>query len=231
MKERLKFSKKIKGIFKKYIWTERISFYLNGVSYQHKYNPFDEAKSVKSMTWRQRSEALEPLCTAKGSHTKGSGRIAHFIVAISFNKGVILCEQYFGKISGEMFADFIHKHLKEGFRKSNNPKDKLFVYDGDPSESNRKVNNAMYKVDAKKFSIPARSPNMNPIENVFNYVRTKLHEEFLNRDITFESFKEYSACVKKASLSVPVEYDNKTTESMDNRLSMVVKKGSKRIKY
>ena len=72
---------------------------------------------------------------------------------------------------------------------------------------------------------------MNPIENVFNYVRTKLHEEFLNRDITFESFKEYSACVKKASLSVPVEYDNKTTESMDNRLSMVVKKDSKRIKY
>ena len=62
---------------------------MDGVGYQHKYNPFDEAKSVKSMTWRQRSEGLDPLCTAKGSHTGSGGRIAHFIVAISFNKGVI----------------------------------------------------------------------------------------------------------------------------------------------
>ena len=57
---------------------------------------------------------------------------------------------------------------------------------------------------------------MNPIENVFNYVRTKLHEESLNRNITFENFEEYSAPVKKNLLSVPVEYINKTTESMGN---------------
>ena len=86
LKERLKFSRKIKGILKKNIWTEGISFYLNGVSYQHKYNTFDEAKSVKSITWRQRSEGLDPLCTAKDSYTGSGGRIAHFIVAISFNK-------------------------------------------------------------------------------------------------------------------------------------------------
>ena len=84
---------------------------------------------------------------------------------------------------------------------------------------------------AKKFSIPARSPDLNPIENVLNYVRTKLHEESLNRNITFENFEEYSARVKKALLSVPVEYINKTIESMDNGLSMVVKKSGKRIKY
>ena len=56
LKKRLKFSKKTKGIFKKNIWTEVILFYFNGVGYQHKYNVFDKAKSVKSMTWTQRSE-------------------------------------------------------------------------------------------------------------------------------------------------------------------------------
>ena len=112
MVERLKFSRKIKRIFKKNIWTEGISFYLDEVGYQHKYNPVDEAKSFKSMTWRQRSEGLDPFCTAKGSHNGSGGRIAHFVVAIFFNKGVILCEQYFGKISREMFAGFIHKHFK-----------------------------------------------------------------------------------------------------------------------
>ena len=59
-----------------------------------------------------------------------------------------------------MFADFIHKHFKEAFEKSNNPKDKLFLQNGDPSQNSRKANNAIYKVGAKKFSIPARSPDM-----------------------------------------------------------------------
>ena len=190
LKERLKFSRKIKGIFKKNIWTEGRAFFLDGVGYQHKYNPFDEAKSVKSMTCRQRNEGLDPLCTAKGIHT-GSGW------------------------SGEMFAYFIHKHFKEAFQKSNNPKDKLFLQDVDPSQSSRKANNVMYKVGAKKFSIPAWSPDMNPTENVFNYVRTKLHEESLNANITFENFEEYSARVKKSFLPVSVKYISKAIESMN----------------
>ena len=69
------------------------------------------------MTWGQQSEGLDPLCTTKGSHTGSGGRIAHFIAAISFNKELILSEQYFGKISGQMFADFVHKHFKEAFSK------------------------------------------------------------------------------------------------------------------
>ena len=37
---------------------------------------------------------------------------------------------------------------------------------------------------------------------MFNYVRTELHEESLNRNITFENFEEYSASrVKKTLLS------------------------------
>ena len=71
----------------------------------------------------------------------------------------------------------------------------------------------------KKFSRPAWSPYMNPIENVFNYVGTKLLKESFNRNITFKKFEEYSARVKKTLLSVIAENINKTIESMDNRLS------------
>ena len=45
---------------------------------------------------------------------------------------------------------------------------------------------------------------MSPIENVFNYVRIKLHEESLNRNRTFENFEEYCARVKVMLLSVTV---------------------------
>ena len=87
----------------------------------------------------------------------------------------------------------------------------------------------MYKMRVKKFSILAPSPDMNPTENKFNYVRTKLHEESLNGNITFENFEEYSARVKKNLLPVPVKHISKTIELMDNRLSMVVKKGIDRL--
>ena len=50
----------------------------------------------------------------------------------------------------------------------------------------------------------SRSSDLNPIENKFHYVRTKLHEESLNRNTTFENFEEYSTRVKKTLLSVPV---------------------------
>ena len=123
---------------------------MDRIGYQHTYNPLDEPKSVKSMTWQQQSECLDPLCTAKDSHTGSEGRIAHFIVAICFNKGAILCKQYSGKFSGEMFADLIHKHFKEAFEKRYNPKGKLFLQDGNLSQNSRKANNAMYKVGAKK---------------------------------------------------------------------------------
>ena len=92
MKGRLKFSRNIKGIFNQNITTEGISSYLDGVDYQQKYNPLDETKLVKGITWPQRGEGSDPLCTAKGSHTGSGRRIAHLIVAMSFNKAIILFE-------------------------------------------------------------------------------------------------------------------------------------------
>ena len=67
-------------------------------------------------------------------------------------------------MNGEEFAEFIRTHFKSAFERSANPKGELFLQDGDPSQNNRKVQNAMYAVDARKFSIPPHSPDANPIK-------------------------------------------------------------------
>ena len=82
-----------------------------------------------------------------------------------------------------------------GLRRCNNSKDKLFLQGGDPLQNSRMGNNAMYKVGLKKFSIPAWSPDMNPSENVFNYVSTKLYEESLNRNMNLENFIQRIFCL------------------------------------
>ena len=89
----------------------------------------------------------------------------------------------------------------------------------------------MDAVGARLFSIPSRSPDMNPIENVFNYTKDKLHQQALEENITFENIEELSVRVKHTLEIMPIWYINKTISSMDNRISMVIKAGGKRIRY
>ena len=104
--------------------------------------------------------------------------MAHFFAAISYNKGVILCKQYKEKLTGESFANF----LKEFFP-ATNAHGKLFLQDGDPRQVSRRAKQAMDEIGCRMFSIPARSPDLNPTENVFHLVRKNLHKDALNRGV------------------------------------------------
>ena len=103
------------------LWKDGIAFYLDGIGFQHKYNPYDEAQSPKTMAWRKRDKGLKPNYTTKGSHVGSGGKVVDFMVAIAYMKGVILCEQYEGRINGEKFANFVRKHFAKTFERSANP--------------------------------------------------------------------------------------------------------------
>ena len=231
LRDRIKFSKKVKKVMAENIWTEGVAFYFDGASFQHKYNPFDEARSTRTMAWRKKNEGLDINCTAKGSHVGSGGRVAHFLVAIAYNHGVILCEQYYGNINGEMFAQFILDHFQEAFAKSANPKEKLFLQDGDPSQNSKKAKVALNTIGARLFSIPPRSPDMNPIENIFNITKQNLHADALSKNIAHETYDEFSQRIKETLLAIPLQTINKTIESMAGRMTMVVKAKGKRIRY
>ena len=74
------------------------------------------------------------------------------------------------------------------FEKSANPKGKLFLQDGDPSKNSSVDRQAMDSIGCRLFSIPARSPNLNPIENIFLLVWEKLKEDALKYDVQYESY-------------------------------------------
>ena len=116
------------------------------------------------MAWRKKSEGLDLNCTAKGSHVGSGGRVAHFFVAIAYNKGTILCEQYFGNINGDMFAQFVKDHFNETFKKSDNGEGKLFLQDGDPSQNSKKAKYAL----------------------LFHITKQKLHADALSRNIVLK---------------------------------------------
>ena len=76
---------------------------------------------------------------------------------------------------------------------------------------------------ARLFSIPPRSPDFNPNENAFNFVQSKLHREKLDRNISQETFHQFSTSVKETIMIYPLETVDKIIESMDSRISKVIK--------
>ena len=231
LKQRLKFARAVRRKLPKTFWTEGVGFYLDGASFTHKTNPFDQARAPRAMIWRKPGQGLDFGFTAKGSHEGTGGSVAHFMAAIAYGKGVIVAEQYFGRINADIFSSFVREHFASMFKKSANPKGKLFLQDGDPSQNSCKARTAWDEEGARKFSIPARSPDLNPIENIFNIVKKKLHDVALKNEIVRENFDEFSARIKRTLESVPVDTVDKTIISMNKRIDMVVSRKGQRIRY
>lgn len=229
MKVRQKFARKVKKILREDFWMNGISFYLDGVGFAHKYNPKDQAGYTTAMQWRKKSEGIK--LSGKGKKEGTGGRVANFIVAISYKKGVICCEQYHGSITGESFAEFIQQNFPKLFEVSINPKGKLFLQDGDPRQNSKKAKDAMDEVGCRLFSIPARSPDINPIENIFHLVRRKLEEDAISSNITRETFDQFSERVKKTFYEFPSVLIDKTIESMNGRMTMIIEGKGQRTKY
>ena len=168
-------------------------------------NPFDQVRAPRAMVWRKPGQGLDFGFTAKGSHEGTGGNVAHFIAAIVYGKGVVAARRYFGRINADTFSSFVREHFASMFKKCPNPKGKLFLQDGDQSQNSCKARSAWDKIRARKFSIPARSPHLKPIENIFHIVKKKLHQDALEMKIEREDFEEFSARVKRKLESVPVD--------------------------
>jgi len=175
LKKRLQFAKDVvKHFDASTLWTQEIQFYFDGKSVVHKYNPRDQARAPGVRIWRKSYEKLHEHCTSKVKKAGNGGRTAHFFVAVSYGKGVVMCEPY-EKLDGEMFVKFVEKHFPIAFRRSCKPSGvDNFLQDGDPSQNSKKAKVALAKIGATQFSIPPRSPDCNPIENFFAVIGRRL---------------------------------------------------------
>ena len=231
VKARLEFARKVKRLVADSLWTEGIAFYLDGVGFAHKYNPFDQARTPTTMAWRKQDDGLSFERTARGSHEGTGGRVAHFICAIAHGRGMILAEQYQGRLNGQAFAAFIREQFPNLFERSANPTGRMFLQDGCPIQNSRKAKDAIDEVNARLFKIPVRSPDLNPIENIFHNVKRELRDEALRTHLTFENFEDFSIRCQRTLLNVSQGLVDRTIESMPKRIDMIIKSKGQRIKY
>ena len=65
--------------------------------------------------------------------------------------------------------------------------------DNDPSQRSRADQMALEDIESKFQEIPPRSPDLNPIENIFHLVKRYLENEAISKCITKESFEEFQS--------------------------------------
>ena len=144
---------------------------------------------------------------------------------------VIFYKQDNERINEEKLAKFVKRYLKRTFRRIVNSRSKLFLQDGVWSQNSRHAKRAMDRIGARVFNIPPQSPDCSPIENVFNVVKQQLHQQTLEREIVHEDCKTSSNQVKQTLRNFSVSYIDKTIDTMNKRMAMIIKRRRKRIKF
>lgn len=228
---RYRFACKIRRLLPINFWERGISFYFDGTSFVHKTNPFDQARATQSMAWRRKCEGLALNCTTKGKKAGVEGRTAHFFVSIAYGKGVVSCDQYFHRLKGENFAEYVRLHFPQIFLDSANPTSKRFLQDGDPVQNSAAARRAFQEVGAVTFAIPPRSPDLNPIENLFHLVSKQLGQDAIDKQITSEKFEQFSERVQSTMMNFSKSTIDRIIESMGKRVAMVIEKRGERLKY
>ena len=206
LKARITFCKKIMarnlGIE---FWQNGIAMYVDGVGFEYKSNPYDHAKSLGAREWRKIKEGLSVNCTAKGN--KEGKTYVRFMVGISHSAGVVMCEPLTERMSGEYYAELIKNTFGIAMVKSGKSSRRM-LQDGCPSQNSKKTQNEMDRANIKLFKIPARSPDLNPIENLFNQVRRSIKQDSLRQMMNRESKKEFTQRVKKLIDEYSIHYTN-----------------------
>ena len=190
LKLHMKFAKDIKKYYDDGLWSSRISFYVDAENFIHKTNPMDQTKAPKSLVWRKKNEGLAKGCTSKRNKAGHCRKMASFFCCYITRYEVCYCKHY-ERFSGKLFAEFIENNFLEIFKNRCNTTRNVFVQDGDPSQNFKAAKTALNKIGAVQFSIPPRSPDLNPIENVFNLVEKTLSSVAVKSPVSKESYAKF----------------------------------------
>lgn len=229
LKKRLEFCRKVKrnnlnGDF----WTHGLALYIDGVGFEYKSNPYEHAKALTSREWRMINEGLDINCTSKGK--KEGKTVSSFMVGMTFDKGVVMCVPLTQGVTGEYYAELIKTDVKIALQNSGKTCNRI-LQDGDPSQNSKRARDEFHHQNIKLFKIPPRSPDLNPIENLFNQVRQTIRTDSLRKRLLQESKKHFTDRVRDLLLSYDVERINNLILSMPKRIDMVIAAKGQRIKY
>ena len=134
-------------------------------------------------------------------------------------------------MTGNFFASFINENFEQMFLNSKKANTRLFIQDNDPCQNSRAARIAWERANVELVKIPPRSPDLNPVENVFKVVREDLSTQAKENQIQQETFAEFKERVRVNILGFPLLKINNLIASMDKRLKQIIERKGQRLRY
>lgn len=178
-------------------------------------------KKRRQKVWRRSGEAFESGNTQPTVKHSGSVMVWGCFSANGVGNLVFID----GTMDRYVYRDILNNNLIQSADKMGLKKRFIFQHDNDPKHTSGVVQQALVDMNVQVLPHPPQSPDLNPIEHLW---------EHLDRQITFEdrsSLDDFKSALLREWNSIPVEVCQKLVYSMDNRLEAVISSRGRATRY
>ena len=105
------------------------------------------------------------------------------------------------------------------------------MQDGDPRQNSALARSAWREIGAQLMSLPPRSGDIHCIESIFHIVKNNLRDDAMKKNITYETFPAFCKRAEDTIRSLNKEIIEKTIETMQKRIELVIQRKEQRAKY
>jgi transposase len=179
----------------------------------------------RKYVWKMAGEPLQDK-EVQGTVKFGGGSLMVW-GCMSWN-GVGILAEVEGRMDAEQYVSILEGNLLPSMEYSGIPRENIiFQQDNDPKHSSKRVQNWLDSQDIKVLDWPAQSPDLNPIEHLWEILKKKLNSYKAPAKGVWELWERIEVEWNK----IEVEQCQGLIESMPRRLEAVIKAKGGHTKY
>lgn len=197
-----------------------LSFWKNVLfSDESKFNIF--GSDGRKFVWRQKSRAFEPK-NLQPTVKHGGGNVMVWGSMSASGVGELVID---GIMNAEKYVNVLRGNLKKSVRKLGIEQSYMFQQDNDPKHTAKKTKEWLLYNTRKMFPTPPQSPDVNPIENLWATLESKL------RKYECSSRNDLINNLQKAWADIDLQETSRLVESMPRRLQAIINSKGYPTKY